>query len=318
MGEVSLAYDDRLKRHVALKTLIAVKDDGREALLHEARAVAALSHPGIASIFDIIEDGDRAYIVMEYVEGDTLAARLRDGPLRANEATDIGVQICDALSAAHARHIIHRDLKPGNIMIGPGNRPKILDFGLARRDSTAAASAPTAAASSAVGGNLTGTVGYIAPEQMLGKPVDQRCDIYSLGAVLFEMFTGPAAIPRARWTRVCPGRDASTGAARAVGECVGERRHRDGARARPGDRSRRPLSGRGRGGARSAGRVDGRHHDHAASAAHHATKVVAHHRRDRGPDAHDRRRARIRTVAAAGDSRGDGRGPSGPRRSFRC
>ena len=190
MGEVSLAYDDRLKRHVALKTLIAVKDDGREALLHEARAVAALSHPGIASIFDIIEDGDRAYIVMEYVEGDTLAARLRDGPLRANEATEIGVQICDALSAAHARHIIHRDLKPGNIMIGPGNRAKILDFGLARQDLTAAASASTATAASAIGGNLAGTVGYIAPEQMLGKPIDQRCDIYSLGAVLFEMFTG--------------------------------------------------------------------------------------------------------------------------------
>ena len=188
MGEVSLAYDDRLKRHVALKTLITVKDDSRAALLHEARAVAALSHPGIAAIFDIIEDGDRDYIVMEYVEGDTLAARLRDGPLQPDEASDIGIQICDALSAAHAQHIIHRDLKPGNIIVGPGNRAKILDFGLARRNLTA--TAVTAAASSVVGGNLAGTVGYIAPEQMLGKPIDQRCDIYSLGAVLFEMFTG--------------------------------------------------------------------------------------------------------------------------------
>ena len=185
MGEVSLAYDDRLKRHVALKSLIAVKDDSRAALLHEARAVAALSHAGIASIYDIIEDGDRAYIVMEYVEGDTLAARLRDGPLRPDEATDIGVQICEALSAAHARHIIHRDLKPGNIMIGPGNRAKILDFGLARHDPGAATTV-----ASASGGKLSGTVGYIAPEQMSGKPIDQRCDIYSLGAVLFEMFTG--------------------------------------------------------------------------------------------------------------------------------
>ena len=105
MGEVSLAYDDRLKRHVALKTLIAVKDDSRATLLHEARAVAALSHPGIASIFDIIEDGDRAYIVMEYVEGDTLAARLRDGPLQPDEASDIGIQICDALERrARAAH----------------------------------------------------------------------------------------------------------------------------------------------------------------------------------------------------------------------
>ncbi len=197
MGEVSLAYDERLKRHVALKTLIAAKDDSGSALLHEARAVAALSHPGIASIFDIIEDGDRAYIVMEYVEGDTLAARLRDGPLRADEATDIGVQICEALGAAHARHIIHRDLKPGNIMIGPGNRAKILDFGLARRD-------PTAAATVATGGGVV--CGRRQPRRH-GRLYRARADVGQAGRSAVRHLQsrrrpvrdlhGPAAIPRA-------------------------------------------------------------------------------------------------------------------------
>ena len=258
MGEVSLAYDDRLKRHVALKSLIAVKDDSRSELLHEARAVAALSHPGIAAIFDIIEDGDRAYIVMEYVEGNTLATRLRDGPLRPDEATDIGIQICDALSAAHAQRIIHRDLKPGNIMIGAGNRAKILDFGLARHDPVATASAPTTAASSAIGGSLAGTVGYIAPEQMSGKPVDQRSDIYSLGAMLFEMFTGQRpflerdalAYALAATSRPAPH-------AQVVNASV-SKRHRIRARARPRDESARPIRRRRRRRARSSrGFVDG-------------------------------------------------------------
>jgi serine/threonine-protein kinase len=190
MGEVWLAHDDRLKRHVALKSLIAADRRGQSALVHEARAAAALSHSGIAAIYDILQDGDRTYIVMEYAEGDTLAARLRQGPLPAAEAHDIGAQLCDALGAAHARQIIHRDLKPGNIIIGPGNRAKILDFGLARHDPAASLGASTTTAASIVGGSMAGTVGYIAPEQMLGKPIDHRADIYSLGTVLFEMFTG--------------------------------------------------------------------------------------------------------------------------------
>lgn len=192
MGEVSLAYDDRLRRHVALKSVLE-RTDGRDtasALINEARAAAALSHPGIASIFDIIEEQDRAYIVMEFVEGETLAARLRGGPLAGPVAMNVATQLCAALDAAHTQHVIHRDLKPGNIMIGPDGRAKILDFGLAKHATVAAPSAPTTELSSASIGSGMGTVGYMAPEQILGEAVDRRCDIFSLGAVLFEVFTG--------------------------------------------------------------------------------------------------------------------------------
>lgn len=192
MGDVSLAYDDRLKRHVALKTVRAERDDpdARSALVREARAAAGLSHPGIASIFDIVEQADRAYIVMEYVEGVTLAARLKDGPLPHRDAMTIALQLCDALARAHDSHIIHRDLKPGNIMIAPDHRAKILDFGLAKRIRVVDGSAPTEAPSTTLAGEFAGTIGYIAPEQITGRAIDRRADLYSFGAVLFEMFTG--------------------------------------------------------------------------------------------------------------------------------
>ena len=193
MGEVSLAYDSRLKRHVALKSLLPKEGqtDAHADVIREARAAAGLSHPGIAAIFDIIEEPGRTFIVMEYVEGHTLAARLAHGSVPWTDALDIGGQLCDAVEAAHQHGIMHRDLKPANIIVGAGGRVKILDFGLAKHVPTAASgSVSTTEGSSVVAPGLVGTVGYIAPEQISGKHIDHRCDLFSLGAVLFELFTG--------------------------------------------------------------------------------------------------------------------------------
>lgn len=193
MGEVSLAYDARLKRHVALKTVLLrdTQRDGHTDIIREARAAAGLSHPGIAAIFDIIESPDRTFIVMEYVEGQTLAARLAQGSVPWSEALDLGGQLCDAIDAAHQHGVMHRDLKPANVIIGTNGRLKILDFGLAKHVPTAASgSVSTTEASSIAAPGLVGTVGYIAPEQISGARIDHRCDLFSLGAMLFELFTG--------------------------------------------------------------------------------------------------------------------------------
>lgn len=198
MGEVSLAYDSRLKRHVALKGLLpkAGQTDAHAEVIREARAAAGLSHPGIAAIFDVLENPDRTFIVMEYVEGQTLAARLARGSIPWTDALDIGGQLCDAVEAAHQHGVMHRDLKPANIIVGAGGRVKILDFGLAKHVPTAASgSVSTTEGSSAVAPGLVGTVGYIAPEQISGKRIDHRCDLFSLGAVLFELFTGQRPFP---------------------------------------------------------------------------------------------------------------------------
>ncbi len=198
MGEVSLAYDSRLKRHVALKSLLPKEGqtDAHADVIREARAAAGLSHPGIAAIFDIIEEPGRTFIVMEYVEGHTLAARLAHGPVPWTDALDIGGQLCDAVEAAHQHGIMHRDLKPANIIVGAGGWVKILDFGLAKHVPTAASgSVSTTEGSSVVAPGLVGTVGYIAPEQISGKRIDHRCDLFSLGAVLFELFTGQRPFP---------------------------------------------------------------------------------------------------------------------------
>lgn len=196
MGEVALAYDSRLKRHVALKSILNDQAGSQSQLVREARAIAALVHPGIAGIHDIIEQADRSYIVMEYVEGDTLWDRLTRGAVSAADAGDYCAQLCDALAAAHDRGIIHRDLKPTNIMIGADNRVKILDFGLARRLPTSLQPAEFTTASvdlSAAG--AAGTVGYMAPEQLQGQPADERSDIFSLGVVLYEMFARRRPFP---------------------------------------------------------------------------------------------------------------------------
>jgi tetratricopeptide (TPR) repeat protein len=190
MGTVVLAEDTRLGRHVALKTVSgdqAGTTGGRAQLLDEARAAAALTHPAIAAVHDVIEqDGDIA-IVFELVEGETLSARLTRGPLPDDQAIQIAIQIADALSVAHAHGVLHRDLKPSNIMLAPGGVVKILDFGIARFQPRG--SAP--AASAAVPEAFQGTPGYVSPEQWSGKhAVDERADLYALGVVLFEMLTG--------------------------------------------------------------------------------------------------------------------------------
>jgi eukaryotic-like serine/threonine-protein kinase len=211
MGTVLLAEDTRLGRHVALKTVSGVQagtSGGRAQLLDEARAAASLSHPSIAAVHDVIEHDGEIAIVFELVEGETLAARLKKGPLAEDQALHIAVQLADALSAAHAHGVLHRDLKPSNVMLGPGGAVKILDFGIARfqpRGKTRS-TARTADALGAAGRGAAdragpsdegfqGTPGYVAPEQWAGKPVDERADLYALGVVLFEMLTGKRPFP---------------------------------------------------------------------------------------------------------------------------
>ena len=192
MGTVVLAEDTRLGRHVALKTVSGAQagtTGGRAQLLDEARAAAAISHPSIAAVHDVVEhDGDIA-IVFEFVEGETLAARLAKGPLPEDQAIQIAIHLADALGVAHGHGVLHRDLKPSNVMLAPGGVVKILDFGIARFR-------PVGAAAGAGGDEgFMGTPGYVAPEQWVGKPADHRCDLYALGVVIFEMITGKRPFP---------------------------------------------------------------------------------------------------------------------------
>ncbi len=191
MGTVVLAEDTRLGRYVALKTVSgsqAGTTGGRAQLLDEARAAAALTHPAIAAVHDVVEhDGDIA-IVFEYVEGETLAARLAKGPLGEDQAIQIAIQLADALGVAHGHGVLHRDLKPSNIMLAPGGVVKILDFGIARFR-------PVGQPGAEGDEGFMGTPGYVAPEQWVGKPADHRCDLYALGVVIFEMITGKRPFP---------------------------------------------------------------------------------------------------------------------------
>jgi serine/threonine-protein kinase len=189
MGTVFLAEDPRLGRFVALKKFAREERgaaDARDRVLHEARAVATLTHPNIAAVYDVLELEDQTVIVFEFVEGETLADRLRRGRLPVVEALRIAAQIADGLGAAHARGIVHRDLKPGNVMLTPDGHAKILDFGIARTTG-AAAGATTLTTTTNV---FTGTPAYAAPEQWLGDPVSPRTDIFALGTVLYEMLGG--------------------------------------------------------------------------------------------------------------------------------
>lgn len=189
MGEVYLAEDTRLGRKVALKSPSDswLRDpDVRLRLYREAKAAARLNNPRIAAVYDVLDLDDRPYIVMEYVEGETLASCLRRGPLAVERAVALGIQLADALVAAHEGGVIHRDLKPGNIVLTSGGTIKVLDFGLAKTarlddDSKSDLSHP---------GQILGTPGYVAPEQLLGNQADARSDIYSAGAVLYQMLTG--------------------------------------------------------------------------------------------------------------------------------
>lgn len=197
MGEVYRANDTRLDRAVAIKVLppqFAADAERRERFEREARAISSLSHPNICSLFDVGRDGDVEYLVMELLEGQTLAERIARGPIPTEQLLRYGREIAGALDKAHRQKIIHRDLKPGNIFLTK-NGVKLLDFGLAKSVQSAAvpADAPTVQQDErplTTEGSLLGTVPYMSPEQLEGKEVDERSDIFSLGAILYEMATG--------------------------------------------------------------------------------------------------------------------------------
>ena len=201
MGEVYRAKDSKLDREVAVKVLpesVAKDPETLARFEREAKAVAALSHPNILAIHDYGTDHGVAYAVMEFLSGQTLRDRLDSGALSQKQAIDFGLQIARGLSAAHEKGIIHRDLKPENVFVSKDGHVKILDFGLAKRtelDEAAATAAPTEAEGTAPG-TVMGTLGYMSPEQLKGKPVDQRSDIFSFGAVLYEVLSGRRAFKR--------------------------------------------------------------------------------------------------------------------------
>ena len=195
MGEVYRARDTRLAREVALKRLFEPalgSESGRRHVLREARAAAALSHPNIATIYDVLETPEGLVIVMEYVPGETLAARLVRGAVPLDDALAFSSQIADALSDAHEHGVIHRDLKPANVHLTPDGKAKILDFGIARVSDATGIDTNTAETVSRAA-RVVGTPGYMAPEQLAGGRGDQRTDIYGLGLLLFEMLTGQRA-----------------------------------------------------------------------------------------------------------------------------
>ena len=193
MGEVYLAEDTRLGRHVALKRPSEAwlsMPDARERLHREASAAGRLNHPNIAAIYDVLDVDSQPYIVMEYVEGESLARVLRRGALPLDNAIAVGTEIAEALAAAHAKGIVHRDLKPANISLTPDGHAKVLDFGLAKGPAAKEASAQGGLGTITVPGQVMGTPGYSSPEQLVGAPADPRDDVYSLGVVLYELLTG--------------------------------------------------------------------------------------------------------------------------------
>jgi dienelactone hydrolase len=193
MGEVYLAEDTRLDRQVALKVLppeMASDPERLERFEREAKAVAALNHPNIVTIFSVEQAGNLQFIAMELVQGRTLTRLISEGGMPPDRLLELALPIADALAAAHRQGITHRDLKPDNIMIGEEGRLKILDFGLAKLGvATADANAPTALLEPTVTreGSLLGTVAYMSPEQAQGKTVDPRSDVFSLGIILYEI-----------------------------------------------------------------------------------------------------------------------------------
>ncbi len=199
MGEVYRARDPRLERDVAIKVLPEHFDDtdSLSRFQTEAKAIAALSHPNIVSIFDTGQHEDQLYVVTELLEGETMRARLRNGPFGMRKAAEHAARVAQGLAAAHEKGIVHRDIKPENLFLLNDGRIKILDFGLARQEPLLAATgdlsnSPTAAHMTNPGA-MIGTVGYLSPEQARGDLADHRSDIFSLGAVLYEMLTGHRA-----------------------------------------------------------------------------------------------------------------------------
>ncbi len=212
MGEVYKAKDTRLDRTVAIKVLpehLSSQEELRQRFEREAKAISGLNHPNICTLYDVhLRQGsggqvgspdDIDYMVMELIEGETLAERLRTGPLPLDKALEVGAQIADALDKAHGQGVVHRDLKPGNVMLSKAGA-KLLDFGLAKQhgaagpdDVSGLSALPTEAKALTQKGSLLGTFQYMAPEQLEGGDATPRTDIFALGAVLYEMVTGRKA-----------------------------------------------------------------------------------------------------------------------------
>jgi eukaryotic-like serine/threonine-protein kinase len=191
MGEVYLALDTRLERSVAVKVLPprAADSQSRERFEREARTVSRLSHPNICTLFDVGSQDGVDFLVMEYLEGETLARRLSAGALPLDQVLDYAIQIVDGLAKAHASGVLHRDLKPGNVIITSDGIAKILDFGLAKRFGADEGEA-TALLTMTEAGSMVGTVAYMAPEQTMGRTADVRSDLFSFGVMLYEMLAG--------------------------------------------------------------------------------------------------------------------------------
>ena len=202
MGDIYKAHDARLNRFVAVKVLSSANagdPERRRRFIQEAQAASGLNHPNIITIHDIVNEPEGDYMVMEFVSGKTLVDLIPKGGLRAPQALKYGVQMADALSAAHAAGIVHRDLKPGNVMVTDSGLVKVLDFGLAKLTDRGPASSigdntqTIAEAPLTVEGSIIGTVSYMSPEQAQGRKVDTRSDIFSFGVVFYEMLTGARA-----------------------------------------------------------------------------------------------------------------------------
>jgi eukaryotic-like serine/threonine-protein kinase len=197
MGEVWKARDPRLGREIAIKVSVEQFTDRFE---REARAIASLNHPNVCTLFDVGPN----YLVMELIEGPTLADRIRQGALPLEELLDIARQIADALEAAHEKGIVHRDLKPANVKIRPDGSVKVLDFGLAKSAEQAELTADSPTMMS-IPGMIMGTAGYMSPEQARGQTVDKRADVWAFGVVLYERSPASACSMdrrcRIRWRR---------------------------------------------------------------------------------------------------------------------
>src|SRR6267143_810728 len=202
MGEVYSARDTRLERTVAIKILPShLSDDAtlRQRFEREAKAISSLNHPHICVLHDVGKQDGTQFLVMEYLEGETIAKRLEKGPLPLAQVLQFGIQIADALDRAHRHGVVHRDLKPGNLMLTPSGA-KLLDFGLAKAAPPLAAGTTLTAAATRTTpvtqqGTIVGTFQYMSPEQVEGNEVDARSDIFSFGSVLYEMVTGGRAFP---------------------------------------------------------------------------------------------------------------------------